>query len=131
MLALKEPATQRVFRAWVEEWEIEIMQKNDCVAEAQLLEKYKDLVFYDPDNKCNYTIHNKNLQFSTKRKERGWYLIGIPSNEELDDEPFEITLVNNMIAETQQADGVEIIRLDGESGAEGTEGGGNNEEEHV
>ena len=123
MQALKEPSTQRVFRAWVEEWEIEIMQKNDCVAEAQLLEKYKDLVLYDPDNKCNYTTHNKNLQFSTKRKERGWYLIGIPSNEGLDDKHFEITLVDSMIAKTQQADVFEIIRLNKESGAEETEGG--------
>ena len=123
MLALEEPFTKRVFHAWVEKWETEIIQKNDCVAEAQLLEKYKDLVFYDPDNKCNYTIHNKNLQFSTKRKERGWYLIGIPSNEELDDKHFEITLVDSMIAKTQQADVFEIIRLNKESGAEETEGG--------
>ena len=99
------------------------MQKNDFFAEVQLLKKYKDLIFYDPDNDCNYTIHSKNLQFFTKQKERGWYMIGIPSNEDLDDELLAITLVNGMIAKTQQVDGVEIIHLDTEVGAEEKERG--------
>ena len=47
--ALREPVSTRVFRAWVEDWEVELLKMNDCVAEAKLLEKYKDLVFYDPD----------------------------------------------------------------------------------
>ena len=34
---LREPATDRVFRAWVEDWEMEIRFKNDSVAEARLL----------------------------------------------------------------------------------------------
>ena len=48
MKQLKEPATTRIFRAWVEDWEEELLKDNDCVAEAHLLEKYKNLVFMIP-----------------------------------------------------------------------------------
>ena len=49
---IKVTKHKRVFHAWVEEWEEELLKKNDVVAEAKLLDKYKDLVFIDPDNKC-------------------------------------------------------------------------------
>ena len=29
--ALKEPAVERIFWAWVEDWEAEARKKNDCV----------------------------------------------------------------------------------------------------
>ena len=41
--ALKEPAVERIFRAWVEEWEEEARKKNDYVEEARLLTSIKDL----------------------------------------------------------------------------------------
>jgi hypothetical protein len=47
---LKEPAVQRIFHARVEDWEEDARKKNDCVLEALLLQKYKGLVFYDPDS---------------------------------------------------------------------------------
>ena len=34
---LKEPAVERIFRLWVEDWEEEARKKNDCVSEALLL----------------------------------------------------------------------------------------------
>ena len=36
--------------------------QNDCIVEAQLLEKYKDIVFIDPNYDGTYTIHDKNLE---------------------------------------------------------------------
>ena len=30
--ALKEPATESVFRAWVEDWEVELRNNNDSIA---------------------------------------------------------------------------------------------------
>ena len=35
--ALKVPAVERIFQAWVEDWEEEARKNNDCVAEACLL----------------------------------------------------------------------------------------------
>jgi len=46
--ALKESATKRIFRAWIEDWEKDALEDNDAVAEAKLLEKYKNLVLLRP-----------------------------------------------------------------------------------
>ncbi len=46
---LKVREVERVFGAWVEDWEEEAQKINNCVCEAQLLAKYKGLVFRDPD----------------------------------------------------------------------------------
>ena len=48
--ALKEPAVERIFRAWVEDWEEEARKKNCSVEEACLLSKYRGLVFNDLDS---------------------------------------------------------------------------------
>ena len=56
---LKTQSPRRIFRAWIEEWEEDLLKKNDIIAEVRLLEKYKDLVFYDPDNDCIYTVWDK------------------------------------------------------------------------
>ena len=64
---LKEPATKRIFGAWLEEWEKEIVKKNDCVAEARLLAKYKNLQFY----LCR--VANNNLKIFTPLWSR-WFL---------------------------------------------------------
>ena len=50
----KKPSVSKIYQAWLEDWECELLQVNDCVAEACILEKYKDLVFYDPDTKKTF-----------------------------------------------------------------------------
>ena len=49
---LKLATSKRIFRALVEDWEKPLLKINNVIAEVRLLEKYKDLVFYDPDNEC-------------------------------------------------------------------------------
>jgi hypothetical protein len=61
--ALKEPATEPMFHAWVEDWENDIRTKNDPVAEAHLLHKYKGLVHLDPDPKETFSIYEENMEF--------------------------------------------------------------------
>jgi len=107
--ALKKPAMNRIFRAWVEDWEEEVLKTNDCVAEARILEKYKALVSRDPDTKVNFIVHDDNLHFC-RGKDGGWHLIGNSSDESVEDEGFVIgEMVIGMIAETEQRPGVEII----------------------
>ena len=65
--ALKEKEIERVFRAWVEDWEEEAWNKNDCVAEALLLAKYKGLVFIDPDSGKSFSIWDQNMEFRRGR----------------------------------------------------------------
>ena len=47
--ALSVPTHRRVFWAWLENWEKELLKKTHFVAETKLLEKYKDIVLFDPD----------------------------------------------------------------------------------
>ena len=108
---LKECATKRIFRAWIEDWEKEDIVDNDCVAEARLLEKYKNLVFYDPDDKTTFTVGDEELEFNRGNKkqdiDRGWYAIctSADGNEQM----FAFSLLVELIAQTKQADGVQII----------------------
>ena len=67
MIALKQGQIQRVFRAWVEEWEEVARKKNDCVTEAQLLAKHKGLVFRDPDTNLSFKVWEQNLEFRQGR----------------------------------------------------------------
>ena len=109
---LQRPATSRIFRAWVEDWEKEILLTNDCVVEARLLEKYKNLVFFDPDDQVTYTVVEQNLEFHQRNKRKGivggWALIGV--DEDDNEVGFEINkMVIGLISETAQAPGVELI----------------------
>ena len=42
---MKKPTITRIFCTWLEDWEKELLQVNDCVEEASILEKYKDSLF--------------------------------------------------------------------------------------
>ena len=118
---LKKPASHRIFRAWMEDWEKEFLKKNDCVAEAALFEKYKNLVFYDPDTKSMF--HIVGMEFHTGRK-GGWHLVGESKKNDVDDKPFDIGLAIELIAGTTQVDGVEIImrQSDGDDSDSGNSG---------
>ncbi len=73
---LREPAVECVFRAWVEDWEEEAQKKNDCVAEAQLLAKYKSLVVRDPNSEKSFSIWEQNMEFRRGRG-NGWFLVAV------------------------------------------------------
>jgi len=108
---LKQPATKRVFRAWFEDWEVENVKKNDAVAEALFIEKCENLVFWDPDTEKTFVVAPENLEWR-RGKNGGWHLICEEvGGKEL--EPFDIKVANELIGETQQADGIEILRPEG------------------
>ena len=108
---LKAPkSNKRIFRAWIEDWEQPLLKKNDIVAEIRLCEKYKGLTFFDPDNECQYTVYEKNLEW-TRGRGGGWSLICQPHSDDFEDEPFLIgDMVIGLIADLEQEEGVEIIR---------------------
>ena len=85
---LKKPTITRIFCAWLEDWETELLQVNDCVAEARILEKYKDLMFFDPDTGKTFKAWGGNLEFHRGSQrtgvEKGWGLVC--NNEESKEE---------------------------------------------
>ena len=79
--------------------------------EAKYLNKYKSLVFLDPDTCWIFTVASEHLKHQ-QGKRGGWYVIGKPNDDNHKMEGFGIELANELIANTPQADDVEIIRLD-------------------
>ena len=108
---LKEPVVQRVFRAYVEDWEQEDRKKNDCVAEARLLAKYKGLVFVDPDTEKTFSVVEKNMEFRRGRN-NGWFVLAVSSDQDDSDdcEAFSLEVACEVIGDTPQADGIMVIR---------------------
>jgi hypothetical protein len=66
--ALKEAKIKHGFWTWVEDWEEDAHKKNDCVAKAQLLAKYKGLLLRDPDSGKSFSIWEKNMEFHWGRQ---------------------------------------------------------------
>ena len=64
-------AKARTFNAWLEDWEKELLKKDDPVAEAKLMNKYCGLMFYFIDDKKLYIVYTKELYF--ERGRRGWW----------------------------------------------------------
>ena len=67
-------------------------------------------MFLDPDTDIRFTVHSENLEFRRGR-DGGWCLIGNSPNGSEEDEGFFIgEMVIGLIADTQQAVGVEVVR---------------------
>ena len=85
-----------------------------------MVEKYRDLAFYDTDDKVTRTVYSKNLEWvkttlGMKRSRNRWALLTTHPDMDDDDkiEPFEISdLVIGFIVSTPQAPGVQILRQD-------------------
>lgn len=62
----------------MEDWEVEVIKKQDPLNEAKLLQKYGGLVWYDPDTKNVFTASTEEMQFSKVRGyPRGYCVFGL------------------------------------------------------
>jgi len=110
--ALKEPAVERIFRAWVEDWEEVARTKNDCVEEASLLTKYRGLVFNDPDSGSTFSVWDRNMEFRRGRG-NGWFVVGVSADNPDDEscnEPFSLEMACELIGATKQKEGVKVLQ---------------------
>lgn len=117
---LKKPATERVFRAWVEDWERDCITKNDVVPMTKLKMKYRGLKFADADN-GNIEVVITGLEWRRKNKNFGikvssWFLTTRDENGE--EEDWEINDDNcDTIGSYQQAPGIEVEKKTEEQSA--------------
>ncbi len=83
-------------------------EKNDCFAEVQLLAEYKGLVFRDPDTKKSFLIWEQNMEFC-RGGGNGWFLVGGCADYEDNNEAFTLEIACELIGETPQRDGVQVV----------------------
>ena len=86
----------------------EARKKNDCVSEVLLLQKYTCLVFHDPDSGNDFCIWQKIMEFCRGRG-NGWFLLGVCTKDRVEDEVFTLELVCEIIGETPQKDGIQVV----------------------
>ena len=59
---------------------MEILGNNDAVTEAHLIEKYRDLVFFNTGDDFMYMAYDKKLVWINPQQKNGLGVLGIPSN---------------------------------------------------
>ena len=74
-----------------------------------MLAKYKGLIFRDPNSGKSCLIWEQNMEY---RRGRGnvWFLVGVCADDEDDNEAFSLEIACELIGETPQKDGVQVIR---------------------
>jgi hypothetical protein len=92
----------------VEDWEEEAQKKHDCVAKAQLLAKYKGLVYRNPNSGLSFSIWEQNMKFHQGRG-NGWFLVGDCADDEDNNDVFSLETACELIGETPQRNGVQVI----------------------
>ena len=110
---LKKKSAPRVFGTWLEDWKKPLIKHNDCISKARLLQKYKNLIFKDPDHEgVTWTVFGGHLEYQSRRA-GGWYVIAEQLEDSNKDEPFFVNdMLIGMIADTEQAEGVPVVRRD-------------------
>ena len=68
----KEPVQAKIFNAWIQYWESNILITRDQENELQLFQKYKKIRFFDDEENQIYMIAPENLEFKgpTRRNEQ-------------------------------------------------------------
>ncbi len=78
------------------------------MSEALLLQKYKCIVFHDPDSGNDCCIWQQNIEFRCGRR-NGWFLLGVCMEDDVEDEAFTLELACEMIGETPQTNGIQVV----------------------
>lgn len=101
---------KRIFYAYMEDWEFELIHNKDVLAKERLLQKYGGLRWRDKDNDDDMVIAvNDDMTFQAGRKSAGWCVLGL--NDDGTTEPWTIDCVIDEIAECEQTEemNVEVI----------------------
>ena len=74
---------RRIFNAWIEEWEWELLYHNDPVSEARLMQKYAGLRWIDPDSGKDELMvaDHECMDYQGGRNAPGWCIIGVKDSD--------------------------------------------------
>ena len=75
----RETRHSRIFNAWIEDWESDILRTQDQENEQRLLQKYKNIRFFDDEDNQTYMITPENMEFKCPtRSNKHYCVIGEP-----------------------------------------------------
>ncbi len=109
---LKDTVITRNFIAWAKEWEKEKHKKNDVVARALFVNKYKDLSHQssaqsNDDIDCLYFIRKEDIMWCHDR-DGGWTIFGQCEDPGIEEDKITPFLAVTLICDTVQAEGIKI-----------------------
>ena len=79
---LEQEAPSRIFRAWVEDWELSMRTRPGPEVEVMLLQKYRGVRFRDPVDNSLKVVYGKNAEYFKRNADDppgetwGWHLLG-------------------------------------------------------
>ena len=123
---LENGPNERIFRAYVEEWEEEARHINRPDCENMIMTKYGKMRFQDPDDGTVLSVWHKNCEWIKKKKSDpegetwGWHVLCYPADKnphKMDHlECFDLELVHDYVRDCEQA--MEVLILDRTHGEE-------------
>ncbi len=73
-----------------------------------MLAKYKGLAFRDPNSGKSFLIREQNMEFRRGRANE-WFLVNVCADDEEDNDAFLLEIACELIGETPQRNGVQVI----------------------
>ena len=118
--ALKEPAVERIFRAWVEDWEEKPERRMIVLRRHVCLQSIKDLfsMIWTQGVHCLSGIEtwsfvgNMDMEFRRGRG-NGWFVVGVSADKPDDEscnEHFSLEMACELIGATKQKEGVKVLK---------------------
>ena len=103
-VAIEEPV-RPIFKAWLEDWELEGIKVNKPVVKRKFLAKYGGMTWYDPDWKRNVTARSDEMDYQRRKNSDGWLLLcPNPDDVEDEDEAWTVSLALQTILDTEDRD---------------------------
>ncbi len=78
------------------------------MVEARLVQKYRGLVFHDPDTDNGFSIYDQNTEFRRGRG-NGWFVPGVYSTNAVEDEGFSLEIACELIGGKPQKEGIQVM----------------------
>ena len=111
---LEQEAPSRIFRAWVEDWELSVRTRPGPEIEVMLLQKYRGVRFRDPVDNSLKVVYGKNAEYFKRNADDppeetwGWHLLGHDPDVDPEADPhccfkaYDLEIVVESMLETGQ-----------------------------
>ena len=76
-----------------------------------MLQKYRGLVFHDPDTFNGFCIYDQNMEFR-RGGGNGWFVLRVCSTNAVEDEGLLLEIACELIGGTPQKEGIQVMFIE-------------------